>query len=127
MKQPIISVTREDCKWSFTRGSGAGGQKRNKTSSAVHCLHPPSGAHGYSEAGRSQLQNRQDAFAKMARSEKFQKWVRLECSRRLGKLAVLEDEVENQLRSGNIRVEIRQDGIWRVVDDLPEVEDNQLE
>ena len=59
---PLFSVTAQDCEWSYTRGTGAGGQKRNKTSSAVHCTHRASGAHGYSESSRSQLDNRRDAF-----------------------------------------------------------------
>lgn len=115
----LFSVTRNDCVWSYTRGSGAGGQKRNKTSSAVHCLHEPSGAHGYSEAGRSQARNRQDAFAKMASSETFQKWARLQAARQLGRLAAAEEETERQMRAQNLRLEVMQGGKWTAVADLP--------
>nr|WP_298657373.1 peptide chain release factor-like protein [uncultured Flavobacterium sp.] len=63
-KELLFSVTKEDCDWSYTKGTGSGGQKRNKTSSAVHCTHRESGAKGYSEASRSQLDNKRDAFLK---------------------------------------------------------------
>lgn len=29
-KQPLFSVTAQDCDWSYTRGTGAGGQKKTK-------------------------------------------------------------------------------------------------
>ena len=61
-KKLLFSVTANDCEWSYTKGSGAGGQKRNKTSSAVHCKHIASGATGYSENTRSQRQNKESAF-----------------------------------------------------------------
>lgn len=48
-KQLLFSVTAKDCEWSYTRGTGAGGQKKNKTSSAVHCSHKQSKAHGYAD------------------------------------------------------------------------------
>ena len=59
MKELIFSVTSKDCEWDYVRGSGKGGQKRNKTSSAVRCRHLPSNAIGYAEDTRSQLQNKQ--------------------------------------------------------------------
>ena len=85
-KELLFSVTAKDCEWSYTKGTGAGGQKRNKTSSAVHCTHRPSGAHGYSEASRSQHDNKREAFVKMAESKEFQKWNRMEAMRRMGVL-----------------------------------------
>ena len=44
-RQLLFSVTANDCDWSYTRGTGNGGQKKNKTNSAVHCKHRASGAH----------------------------------------------------------------------------------
>ena len=111
MSKLLFSVTKDDCEWSFTKGSGAGGQARNKTSNAVHCFHRPSGAHGYSESGRSQYTNRQDAFRKMAESKEFKKWHKLEVMRRLGTLTQIEDEVERQMR--NVKIEYRIDGKWQ--------------
>lgn len=117
-KELLFSVTKDDCDWSFTRGTGTGGQKKNKTSSAVYCVHKASGARGYSEATRSQLQNRQDAFKKMAESETFKKWHKIETARRTGKLLDIESIVEEQMKQ--IKLEIKQDGKWVEVKELPE-------
>lgn len=109
-KKLLFSVTASDCEWSYTKGTGAGGQKRNKTSSAVHCTHRPSGAHGYSEASRSQLDNKRDAFRKMAETLEFKTWHQLETNRRTGAEAEIERKVEQELRK--VRVEVREDGVW---------------
>lgn len=109
-KKLLFSITAADCEWSYTKGSGAGGQKRNKTSSAVHCMHRPSGAHGYSEASRSQHDNKRDAFVKMYETKEFQKWIRLEIARRSGEMERIDRYVEEELRK--VKVEVREDGTW---------------
>ncbi|MDE3022901.1 MAG: peptide chain release factor-like protein [Pseudomonadota bacterium] len=110
MKELLFSVTANDCEWSYTKGTGCGGQKRNKTSSAVHCMHRPSGAHGYSEASRSQLDNKRDAFVKMCETKKFKAWHRMEFMRRTGEAAALEAKMQDSLR--HIRIDTRVNGLW---------------
>jgi peptide chain release factor 1 len=57
-------VLREvDLEWSTCRGSGAGGQNRNKTESAVTLVHRPSGVRVRFESERSQQQNKGGALA----------------------------------------------------------------
>ncbi len=114
MKRLLFSVTAKDCEWKYTKGSGKGGQKRNKTSSAVHCFHRPSGAHGYSDDGRSQRKNRETAFKKMAESKEFKVWHRLECSRRTGQESELEAKVDREMKK--VKVEGRENGKWSVLD-----------
>lgn len=109
-KEILFSVTASDCEWSYTRGSGKGGQKRNKTSSAVHCMHRPSGAHGYSEASRSQLDNKRDAFKKMAETKEFKNWMKIESARKMGTLKTVEETVERELKRA--KVEVRHNGKW---------------
>lgn len=111
----LFSITAKDCDWSYTRGSGNGGQKKNKTSSAVHCIHRPSGAHGYSEASRSQADNKRDAFQKMFETDKFQKWIHLEFMKRTGELLEIERSVERELLK--TKIEIKIDGKWTEVDE----------
>ena len=103
-KELLFSVSAGDCEWSYTRGTGKGGQKKNKTSSAVHCMHRPSGARGYSEASRSQRENKETAFRKMAESKEFKQWQKIEAAKRMGTLQKVE-EVERQMR--NIKVEVK--------------------
>jgi hypothetical protein len=53
------------CKLDTYRASGPGGQKRNKTSSAVRIRHPPSGLIVIAEESRSQHENRARALRRL--------------------------------------------------------------
>jgi protein subunit release factor B len=110
-KELLFSVTAKDCEFTYTRGTGPGGQKRNKTSSAAHCYHAPSGARSYSDITRSQHDNKRDAFLKMINTHEFKRWHKLEIMRRLGTLADIEQHVEREL-AVNTKVEFREDGKW---------------
>ena len=113
-KELLFSVTASDCEWSYTKGTGSGGQKKNKTSSAVHCMHRPSGAHGYAEDSRSQRDNKQTAFKRMAETKKFQEWLQFETARRTGVLNQIEENVKKELRK--VKIEVKMDGKWVEVD-----------
>ena len=109
-KTLLFSVTRKDCDWKYTKGSGPGGQKKNKTSSACLCIHRESGARGYSEETRSQTKNRQIAFKKMALTKVFKTWHKIESAKRSGEFIDIEKEVDKEMKK--IKVEIRENGIW---------------
>src|SRR5436309_14032926 len=53
------------CKLDTYRASGPGGQKRNRTSSAVRLRHPPSGLIVIAEESRSQHENRVRALRRL--------------------------------------------------------------
>lgn len=57
-----LDVRPEDVQEQFVRGSGKGGQKVNKTSSAVMLTHLPTGIAVRGDSHRSQAINRRDAF-----------------------------------------------------------------
>jgi peptide chain release factor 1 len=59
-------VRKSDLRIDTYRGSGPGGQHRNKTDSAVRITHLPTGLVGSSENHRSQHQNRAEAFRRLA-------------------------------------------------------------
>lgn len=112
-RELLFSVTRTDCRWEFMRGSGKGGQNRNKLSTACRCTHEASGAVGYAEDSRSQIDNRRAAFRRMAATKEFQAWQRMEAARRMGTLAAVEDEVARQMQPGRLRVEVKDArGLW---------------
>lgn len=58
-----LHVPDADIDWQATRGSGPGGQHRNKTSTAVIATHRPTGLQVRVDGGRSQHQNREAALA----------------------------------------------------------------
>jgi peptide chain release factor 1 len=58
-----VSVRLSDLEWTTCRGSGPGGQHRNKTESAVQVKHIPSGIFVRCETERSQQQNKNTAMA----------------------------------------------------------------
>ncbi len=54
-----------ECRLDFFKATGKGGQKRNKTSSAVRIIHIPTGIQATDCAERSQLRNRGNALKKL--------------------------------------------------------------
>lgn len=65
LREPTVAefeVADRDLAWSTCRGSGAGGQHRNKTESAVVLRHVPTGMTVRCESERSQLQNKGTAL-----------------------------------------------------------------
>jgi hypothetical protein len=53
------------CRWETFRGPGPGGQKRNKTSSSVRIVHPPSGLTAAAGEFRSQQRNKANALQRL--------------------------------------------------------------
>ncbi|MBW2733368.1 MAG: peptide chain release factor-like protein [Deltaproteobacteria bacterium] len=56
------------CEVDTFRGTGPGGQKRNKTESAVRLRHVPSGVVARSDESRSQHKNKQHALSQLRRA-----------------------------------------------------------
>jgi len=61
-KAASLKLFPEDIEESFVRGSGAGGQKINKTSSVVQLRHRPSGLEVRCQKHREQSKNRLSAY-----------------------------------------------------------------
>lgn len=116
-KELLFSLTASDFEWTYFRGSGAGGQHRNKTSSAVRVVHPPSGAKGESQEERSQYLNRRTALRRLTETPAFKAWVAA-VSRGLKTPLEIEKEVEDSIADPkNIKTEIRvRKDEWKEVD-----------
>ena len=68
-----LGVRPEDVEERFVRGSGAGGQKINKTSSTVWLRHAPTGTEVRCQRERSQTVNRQLAWTELAEKLEWRK------------------------------------------------------
>jgi peptide chain release factor 1 len=58
-----VVVHPGDLEWSFSRGSGPGGQNKNKLETAVDLVHRPTGVRVHCESERSQHENKRIALA----------------------------------------------------------------
>jgi protein subunit release factor B len=105
MRKPFFSVTKADLRIDYFRGSGKGGQHRNKRDTAVRITHPESGAVGTAQDERSRAQNQKLAFTRMVESTKFQVWLKQEIARRTMDQAAIERKVDNWLRPKFVKVE----------------------
>jgi protein subunit release factor B len=116
-KEFLFSVTKKDCDFKYYRGSGGGGQKKNKTDNCCQCTHKASGAQASSEEGRSKDFNTKNAFKKMTQTKEFKNWINIEGKRRTGELAIIEQKVERELKT-NVRVEGKdENGKWVKLDE----------
>jgi len=102
-KEKILTVTINDCEVQTFKASGAGGQKRNKTSSAVRVIHHPSGARAESSESRSQYENKRTAFIKMVNSIEFRSWL-YAVTRNLKTPREIEEQVEREIHDPRVTI-----------------------
>lgn len=114
-KEILFTLTKKDFIVETFRGSGAGGQHRNKTDSAVRIKHPESGAVGESQEERSQHQNKRTAFLRLLEHPKFKVWHRMKCYE-LIRGETIEQKVDKMMSQENLKVEVKnQDGKWEEI------------
>ena len=114
-KQHLFSVTKSDCTFKYYKGSGPGGQKRNKTENCCQCTHKASGAQGSSEDGKSKEQNQKQAFKRMTETTKFKLWMNKEILRITGELEKIEEKVSYELEN-HVKIEGKDEkGNWHEI------------
>lgn len=94
----LFSITRADFDIQTFASGGPGGQHQNKTQSGVRIVHRDSGAVGESRESRSQHQNKEAAFGRLAKTERFLAWHKLETARRMGTVVDIDAQVEAYMR-----------------------------
>lgn len=116
-KELLFRLTKKDFVETHIKGSGSGGQHRNKVATGVRLAHPPSGAVGQATDSKSQAQNRKAAFRRLVESDKFKAWHRIETAKHMMDEKAVDRKVDNWLRPKHIKVEQRVDGEWTDFDD----------
>jgi protein subunit release factor B len=113
-KKLLFSLSKDsgDFVVEYFNGEGKGGQNRNKREMACRIHHPKSGAVAACQEERSQKTNRERAFTRLANSNRFREWLRLETSRRSGELEEIGRKVDESMK--HTRIEVRDEkGRWR--------------
>jgi protein subunit release factor B len=115
MRTKIFSVHIHDCEVQTFRSGGKGGQNQNKVESGVRVIHPPSGARGEARDSRNQLENKRNAFRRMAESKLFNAWVKTKAAElQTGK--TLDQRVEEEMQPEHLKIEVRNsEGKWEVL------------
>lgn len=101
-----MSISPGDLDWRFCRGSGAGGQHRNKTETAVQLTHLPTGLSVRCEAERSQSQNKAAALAML----RARLWEAAEAAKRSKRDSARREQVGSGMRGDKRRTVRCQDG-----------------
>lgn len=104
-RELLFSITKKDFRIDTFRSGGKGGQNQNKVETGVRMIHIASGAVGESREERSQMQNKKKAFERLIKTPEFQKWYKIECAKRLGLYADIEQKVEEDMRPENLKIE----------------------
>lgn len=99
-----------DIEWTAVRGSGAGGQHRNTTDSAILARHKPTGLEARCQSERSQHRNRASALSVL----RARVWERQQAGLHGERAAVRRNQVGSGMRGDKRRTIRSQDG--RVVD-----------
>lgn len=128
-RQLLFKLTKKDFEVEPFKGSGKGGQNRNKVMSCCRIRHPASGAVAEGKEQRDFPQNKKAAFKRLVEKPEFLKWHKIQCAKMLGTYIDTEKWVNEQMDFKNLRFEIQVNGRWTKVDpnDIKDLKYDDLE
>lgn len=112
-KQLLFSLSKDSGDFIVQpfKGSGNGGQKRNKTMSACRIVHPASGAVSECQEERSFEQNKKRAFLRLLEKPEFKCWYKLKVASAIDGYHSIEQMVDAEMQK--VKVEIFNNGRWQ--------------
>ena len=112
-RTPLLHLTRDDFEIQSFRSGGPGGQHQNKTETGIRIIHHPSGAIGECRSTRSQLQNKQLAFRRLAAEPKFVTWLKLASAGKADIVTQAEEYAEQEINTPeHLQIQVKRDGKW---------------
>lgn len=104
-KEKLFSIAKKDFTIQPFKGSGPGGQHKNKNATACRLIHKESGARAKSQVHKSFRQNRKEAFLKLINTKEFKLWHKRKCAELLTSQAEKEAWVDNMMQEKYLKVE----------------------
>lgn len=114
-RERILHITAKDFDITHIKGSGPGGQHRNKTSTGVRMRHKASGAVAEATDDRSQHVNKVNAFKRCTATPEFQRWFKIAVAEANGQPSIAQ-RVDEAMAESNIETQVLIDGKWVQVD-----------
>lgn len=112
-REPILRLTKADFEIQTFRSGGPGGQHQNKSETGVRIIHRASGAVAECRSERSQWQNKQTAFKRLAADPKLLLWVKIQIGELVDIQAQAEVYAEREINTPeHLQIEVKQDGKW---------------
>ena len=107
-RELLFSLTVKDFIIEPYKGSGKGGQHRNKTMSCVRIRHPESGAEAIGTEHREQGRNKRLAFKRLTETPIFRAWHAIKVREITTKITMeerIDALVEEAMKEENIKIE----------------------
>ncbi len=104
-KQKLFTLYPKDFRVDTFRGSGAGGQNRNKRDTGIRVVHIESGASAECCEERQQGQNKKRALQKLIETPKFRAWLRLKAASVSLGFSTIEQQIEKTMSENNLKIE----------------------
>ena len=103
-RERLFSVTKKDFIIEPFKGTGKGGQHRNKTMSCIRIRHPESGAEVIATENRDQRKNKRLAFQRITKHKKFTSWLKIKAVEIGENIQTIEEWVEEQMQPENLKI-----------------------